>query len=603
MELIDIFKKRTRSPLRPRATDIIQTVFPNYRRHAPYEGSLVLGEVDQWDKHIYIVGQQKPKPEDFRTKEDLEKLNYGMLTSGEHSHILTFINKAKQGDLSNSLLISFIDTYGADISMESARDFQAFFIAHLIREFLTLPMPSASIIIGEGGSGGALAIQVTDRRAQFDDALYATAPPESMAAIVFRDASKIQEALAILKPTATELKKLGVIDTIIQSPKKVSDLAGFSRSISTYLEKTVKELSKIKIEKLREQRQTLARSYGLPRGKSFNIIDFLIPTPLKKKRAEATEDLKVIDSKTAIFMQVQQDYGNGSQIYPDQEYIKCGETANQSDQEEGCGQLIPLKEYLDNYYVCPHCGKSKVIGALEWIECLTDAGSFQELYRDLTGEQLLDDNLMTPDYKKTLARQQERTHFKEALVTGEGTVYGTKLVLGICEFKFSAGSMGVVFGEKFSRAIEYAIEKEYPFVSLCCSGGARLTEGISALMQMVKTVNAVNQLKSHKLPYISIIGDPATGGAIASYAALGDVIIAEPGALISFTGPRVLKSRGFPVDEQALRADSLQKLSSQVYDRFDYFHDIRGLHEVSSRRDMKRVLHKYLEFYQRTSGK
>jgi len=601
MELIDVFKRRTRSPHRPRSGDVIGHIFPNFRQHPPYGGSLILGEVDQWGKHVFIVGQQKPKLSDFRTAKDLEKLNYGMLTAEEHSHILRFLKNAAGQELPNAILLTFIDTYGADISMESARDFQAFFIAHLIKTFLTIPMPSISIILGEGGSGGALAIQVTDRRAQLDDALYATAPPESMAAIVFRDPTKIKEALDVLKPTAPELRKLDVIDDIIQSPKKVSDVAGFSNNISSYLEKTIKDLSRIKIARLLEERRRQARSYGLPIEKSFSLMKYLLPTPLKKRREEPAPNLKVFTYDDAV-IQVQPDYGNGISLEPGREYIKCGETSKRGGQEEGCGQLIPLQEYQDNFNVCPNCGRSTIIGALSWINCLTDPGSFHELYRDLTSLDLFEDGLLTDDYKKHVAEQVKRTHFKESLVTGEASVYGHKVVLAVSEFHFSGGSMGVAFGEKFNRAVDYAIEKRRPLVSLCCSGGARLTEGIIGLMQMVKTVNAVNLLKEEGLPFLSILGDPSTGGAIASFAALGDVIIAEPGALISFSGPRVLQSRGFKVDESALRAVSLHQRSDDVFGRLDYFHDIRGIHEVATRHEMKRVVCKYLEFYKKSCG-
>jgi acetyl-CoA carboxylase carboxyl transferase beta subunit len=558
-----------------------------------------MGEAEQWGKHLFLIGQQKPKPEDLRTVKDLEKLNYGMLTAEEHSDIIRFIKNAVDTGLENSVIITLIDTYGADISMESARDFQAFFISHLIKTFLKVKIPSISVIIGEGGSGGALAIQVTDRRAQMDDALYATAPPESMAAIVFRDPTKIKEALEILKPTAQELRKLGVIDQIIPAPKTVSDTEGYSKNIAAYLERTTKELSRIKIDRLLRERRARARAYGLPQDRAFNLMQFLLPTPLKKKQEEPPPDLKILSYKE-VYIQVQPDYGNGLMLEPDQEYIKCGETSSNDDPEEGCRQLIPFKEYQENYNVCPHCGRTTVIGGLSWINCLSDADSFHELYRDLTADELLENGMLTPEYKEFVARQTERTHFREALITGEAGIYGHKVVLAICEFKFSAGSMGVVFGEKFTRAVEYAIEKRYPLVSLCCSGGARLTEGIIALMQMVKTVNAVNTLKEHGLPYISILGDPATGGAIASFAALGDVILAEPGALISFAGPRVLKSRGFPVDEQAIRAESLHKLSGHVFERQDYFHDIRGIHEVIPRHEMKRAVCKYLEFYEKS---
>jgi acetyl-CoA carboxylase beta subunit len=174
-------------------------------------------------------------------------------------------------------------------------------------------------------------------------------------------------------------------------------------------------------------------------------------------------------------------------------------------------------------------------------------------------------------------------------------------VMVISEFYFCGGSMGVVFGEKFRRAVDYAIQENLPFISLCCSGGARLYEGISALMQMVKTIESVNRLKRHGLPYISVLADPSTGGAIASYAALGDVIISEPGALVIFAGPRVMKSRGFEVDEKLVRSDYLHKISARIYDKLNYYHDLRGIQEITERKHMKLAIAKYLELYKRTN--
>jgi len=184
---------------------------------------------------------------------------------------------------------------------------------------------------------------------------------------------------------------------------------------------------------------------------------------------------------------------------------------------------------------------------------------------------------------------------------GRARTHHFRVVMAISEFYFCGGSMGVVFGEKFRRAVDYAIQENLPLISLCCSGGARLYEGISALMQMVKTIESVNRLKRHGLPYISILADPSTGGAIASYAALGDVVIAEPGALVIFAGPRVMKSSGFEVDEKLIRSDYLHELSGGVYDELSYYHDIRGIQEICERKDMKLAIAKYLELYKRTN--
>ncbi|MDP6180766.1 MAG: hypothetical protein QGG48_12820, partial [Desulfatiglandales bacterium] len=177
LELIDIFKKRTRHPYRPRASDMIYKLFPDFKAVNTSEVTLLAGPCEFFNKHLFVIGQQKPKPSDLKSSDDLKRLNYGMLTSDDHSRILSILEQAKESDPERTFVFCLIDTYGADISMYSAQRFQAFFIAHLLREFLTIPVRTISLVLGEGGSGGALAIQATDIRGQMDDALYATAPP------------------------------------------------------------------------------------------------------------------------------------------------------------------------------------------------------------------------------------------------------------------------------------------------------------------------------------------------------------------------------------------------------------------------------------------
>jgi acetyl-CoA carboxylase beta subunit len=213
----------------------------------------------------------------------------------------------------------------------------------------------------------------------------------------------------------------------------------------------------------------------------------------------------------------------------------------------------------------------------------------------------MEEDSLTDYYRDFLARQEGRSNFKESLVVGTARMHHFQVVMAISEFYYCGGSMGVVFGEKFRRAVDYAIQENLPLISVCCSGGARLYEGISALMQMAKTVEAVNRLKKQGLPYISILADPATGGAIASYAALGDITIAEPGALVIFAGPRVMQSSGFEVDEKLVRSDSLHRISSKIYEHLDYYHEIRGIQEISDRKNMKFSVAKYLELYRRTN--
>jgi len=607
IDVVELFRRRTRSPLRPRSSDLIHAVFPGFRQSAQSSDTLILGEVEQWGRDLFIIAQQKPKPENLRTKEDLAKLNHGMLTADDHSNIIRFVKKAmraKEEGVPVSI-VTLIDTYGADISMESARKFQAFFIAHLIKVFLTVPIPTVSVVIGEGGSGGALAIQMTDRRAQFNDALYATAPPESLAAIIFRDATKVREALQISKPTAAELLEFGVIDKVLPAPEKVTDVAGYAKVLGNYLEKTVRALGKAKVENLIKVRRKRAAAFGVaPREvqegeapKKSRWASWFSLTPLRRKSVPSP-DIKTF-SASELDMQPNDDWGEWDDPanHP-LEYVKCGELSLKGGgKQDGCGAVIPLENFMDNHYVCPECGRSSIMGALGWIKCLSDEDSFQELNRDLTVHDLLHPALLTPEYSAFIAKQAKRSPFREALVTGEATIYGQKVALAVCEFYFSGGTLGVAFGEKFYRLVEYAIGKRLPLVSLCCSGGARLHEGTPALMQMVKTVNAVTRLKREGLPFISILGDPSTGGAIASYAALGDVILAEPNALVIFTGPRVMESRGFPVNEEDVRAVSLCKASHFIYDDLPFYYDIRGIHETAPRSELKQRVSKYIEYY------
>jgi acetyl-CoA carboxylase carboxyl transferase beta subunit len=601
--VVEIFRRRTRSPLRPRSSDLIQSIFPTFRRSLPYSSALILGEVEQWGQSLFVIAQQKPKPENLRTKEDLAKLNHGMLTADDHSQIVRFLKKAvqKANQAEPVTIISFIDTYGADISMESARHFQAFFISMLIRDFLTIPIPTISAIIGEGGSGGALAIQMTDRRVQFDDALYATAPPESLAAIIFRDPTKVREALLISKPTAAELLELGIIDHVLPSPKLVNDVQGYAKPLTTYLERAVKDLAKRNIKSLLRIRRNRAKAFGVyklePYKKSSRWTTFFRLTPLRRKSVPAP-DLKTFHLSNH---DIQPGVEWGEEMDPStnpEHYVKCGDMSLKAHStEEGCGAVLKVSEFMANHYVCPNCGVSRIMGAMGWINCLTDPGSFQEMSGELTAHQILHPSLLTPEYLNFLTKQNQRSPFHEALVTGVATIFERPVALAICEFYFAGGSMGVVFGEKFFRLTEYARDKKLPLISLCCSGGARLLEGTPALMQMVKTVNCITRLKRDGLPFISILGDPSTGGAIASYASLGDIIIAEPNALVIFTGPRVMEARGFPVNEDDVRAAALCHNSKRIYENLDFYSDIRGIHELSERRDMKSTIYKYLEFY------
>jgi acetyl-CoA carboxylase carboxyl transferase beta subunit len=598
LALIDIFKNRTRHPFRPRSSDIVQRVFADFRDYQAEGDNLILGEGHLAERRVYVVAQQKPKPEKFRSAEDVGKLNWGMLTADEHSQVLAFLRRlSDSGPHEDAVLFSIVDTYGADISMESASHLQAFFIAHLIRAYINVPIRTISIVLGEGGSGGAIALQVADRRAAVEDAMYATAPPESVAAIIFRDPARIDDALTVSKSTAKHLKHFKVVDTLIPQTKSVMDTDGLAENIGVYLEKTIKDLMRRRLDKLMEKRLETADELGvLDRGKFFEIKRF-IERPLKHLYKPPAQ-LKIISDPSGATIHLDDTYGDGTVVEPGQPLVRCGQEEEHA-KGDGCGALIPLEDYLKNFQICPNCGKRHVLDAAGWISALADPSSFHELFRNMTVFDLLPEEDLHDYYRDFLEKQKKRSSFNESLVTAHATVHGYPAVLALSDFAFAGGSMGVVFGEKFRLAVEYALRKKWPLISVCCSGGARLYEGIVALMQMYKTVACLERLKRAGVPYISILADPATGGAIASYAALGDICLAEPGALVIFTGPRVMKARGFAVEEDKVRSDSLVISSADTYRQEDYYGDIRGIQEVVPRHEMKRAVARYLELYAR----
>ncbi|MBM4133952.1 MAG: acetyl-CoA carboxylase carboxyltransferase subunit beta [Nitrospira sp.] len=205
-----------------------------------------------------------------------------------------------------------------------------------------------------------------------------------------------------------------------------------------------------------------------------------------------------------------------------------------------CREIVYRKEVDRNNKVCPKCDYHFPISVAERIALLADLGTFREWDADLAPQDPLGfaDSRTYPDRLKV---QQDKTGRKDALVTGEGAVNGRRLALAVFDFSFMGGSMGSVVGEKLCRAIERAVTMRLPVVLVCTSGGARMQEGILSLMQMAKTSAAVAKLGEARLPFITILADPTFGGVTASVAMLGDVIIAEPKALIGFAGPRVIE--------------------------------------------------------------
>jgi acetyl-CoA carboxylase carboxyl transferase subunit beta len=250
---------------------------------------------------------------------------------------------------------------------------------------------------------------------------------------------------------------------------------------------------------------------------------------------------------------------------------------------EACSQIIWKKSLDENFQICPQCGHHFRLDARARLAILFDDGVYEELDAGLTST----DPLRFSDsktYAKRLTEMQEATSMNDALVSGWGALDGRHVNICSMELKFVGGSMGTVVGEKITRAVERSLERRSPLIIVSASGGARMQEGAISLMQMAKISAALMKLDQARLPYVSVLTDPTTGGVTASFAMLGDLNIAEPGALIGFAGPRVI--------EQTIR----QKLPAG-FQRSEFLLEHGFLDAVVKRSEMKNYIAKALSFF------
>ena len=250
-----------------------------------------------------------------------------------------------------------------------------------------------------------------------------------------------------------------------------------------------------------------------------------------------------------------------------------------------CGGAIIAEDVKKDHYICPKCGGYFRVHARRRIEMITDEGSFEEWDSDLQGGNPLE----YKGYEEKLEKLQEKTGLSEAVITGKAKIDGRETAIGVCDGRFLMASMGEAVGEKIARAVERATEERLPVILFACSGGARMQEGIVSLMQMAKTSAALKHHSDAGLLYISVLTDPTTGGVTASFAMLGDVILAEPKALIGFAGPRVI--------EQTIG----QKLP-EGFQRAEFLLEHGFLDAIVERPQMKAVLSKILALHENGKG-
>jgi acetyl-CoA carboxylase carboxyl transferase subunit beta len=261
----------------------------------------------------------------------------------------------------------------------------------------------------------------------------------------------------------------------------------------------------------------------------------------------------------------------------DQLWVKCN----------SCNEIIYRKVIERNLQVCPKCNYHFQIPARRRIDSVVDPGTFIECDADLISTDPIEFK-DSKRYPSRIKESQEKTGQKDAILCGEARIEGQPTMIGIFEFNFMGGSLGSVVGEKITRLIERAIEKRVGVVIFCASGGARMQEGILSLMQMAKTSGALAKLQEASLLYISVLTDPTTGGVSASIAMLGNVIIAEPKAMIGFAGPRVIK-------------DTIRAELPEGFQRAEYLLEHGMVDLIVERKDLRHTLASLLEMF-KTEG-
>ncbi len=280
----------------------------------------------------------------------------------------------------------------------------------------------------------------------------------------------------------------------------------------------------------------------------------------------AGEEGKTEENKTSWFKRIKKGINTKTsekKETPEGLWTKCPE----------CNYICTVTELREHLFVCPKCSYHHRINSQEYFELLYDNSEFTELFENIRSKDFLEFTDLKP-YKKRLEDIWSKTDLKDSMRVATGTIHGHGIVIACMDFEFIGGSLGSVMGEKFSRAVDYCVEHKQAYMVISKSGGARMMESAFSLMQLAKTSGKLSQLSDAKLPYISLLTDPTFGGISASFGMLGDLNIAEPGALIGFAGPRVIK-------------ETIKKDLPEGFQRSEFLLDHGFLDFIVARKDLK----------------
>lgn len=508
---------------------------------------------------VAVIAQQTPSSDEERTT-----LNFGMVKADGYG--LSY-NMMKYAEKNGLMLHTYIDTVGGDPYEYSAEKLQSWLISFCQAKMITLKTKSISVVLGLGGSGGAIAIQLAHRRLMLSRAEYSVITAEGCSAILFRSADKVLDALQVLQPTSDYMLKYGIVNDVINEPSLDKD--GYLDTVLERIEKKItrqtEDLEHLDLNYLRqtlvdqiEQCGSLEKEPSRYKGKAKKIQAWISSYFGKPQTPDVSHMQIALYGAEPHFCNDEKD-SDGKVV------------------RTGCRNNYKREEFRENFSACPYCFKPETLGSDDYLDLLIDDGSFHEIKDDISAD-AIDSRFNIFDYSDTRSKMSKRTDSKDSLVIGYGSIFNYPVAMAVCDFRFMGGSMSAIFGEKMKFIVNYAIEYSLPLITVTASGGARMQEGTIALYQMAKTISALIRLKDAGLPNISILGHPTTGGALASYAVQGDFLIAERKAMIAFAGDRVVKltSGG--------RGVSPEIMTSEYYSKHG------GIHLVTERNQLKSVV-------------
>ncbi|MBI2045732.1 hypothetical protein HYT23_06745 [Candidatus Pacearchaeota archaeon] len=564
-----------------------------------------------WDEKNYepivFVGQMKPKGTSL---EDLAKVNYGYVSPEGLVFANQLYNKAEK---ENKKLLLLINTFGGAANNYAALKGQSWLISENIRKLLSLRTQIVSLVLGEGGSGGALQGQIGDKNLMLECADYSVIAPQHAATILKYaddDPDRIAKALELLKPMAHDMLNLGIVDKIVSEFPGGSHLekdTGYRitmKYINDALNKAFEDMGKgvHHVGKLRDQRIRKALRYGETKGllDRFGFskkpeTNFYIPAPISDKvpRMQITNPPgELVPIAEHFSGEIKKRWGikkeeNGIKCQGKIFYVPVNDELDY--REEDCGWVLTEKTYKDNHKSCPNCGWGEGLSYKEWIRILTDNDSFEQ-FDGLKFEDFKQTVYHTASYLVSLEKARQKIGLNSGAVTGRAKIDGREAVFYLLSFDFMGGTLGIVEGEEFNLAAQRAKKYKVPLVGVFSSGGVRMAEGTLGLKQMEKNVAVTYDLKRNGKPFYSVLVSPCTAGILGSNASQGDVIIAEKygsGNVFSFAGPRVVSKGGGKLDEYAVASGILKEIKLP--------NGRKAIDETVLRRDMKDTLSRYVQ--------